>query len=101
MVANEASLLEGAGRLQPGIVVVDLSLSEGDIAGLLGRIAERSPDSKILVLSVHDEPTVTQAAFAAGAHAVVLKRALATDLLPAVDALQAVVTQPTEGKGAP
>lgn len=88
MVANEASLLEGAGRLQPAVIVVDLSLSEGDVIGLLGRIAERSPDSKILVLSVHDEPTVAQAAFAAGAHAVVLKRALATDLLPAVDALQ-------------
>jgi len=101
MVANEASLLEGAGRLKPAVVIVDLSLSEGDLGGLLGRIADRSPDSKIVVLSVHDEPTVEQAALAAGAHAVVLKRALATDLLPAVDALQAVVPQPPEGEGSP
>ena len=101
MVANEASLLEGAGRLKPAVVIVDLSLSEGDLGGLLGRIADRSPDSKIVVLSVHDEPTVAQAALAAGAHAVVLKRALATDLLPAVDALQAVVPQPPEGEGSP
>jgi DNA-binding NarL/FixJ family response regulator len=42
-----------------------------------------------MVLSVHDEPTVAEAALLAGADAVVLKRSLATDLMPAVDALLA------------
>jgi DNA-binding NarL/FixJ family response regulator len=86
MVANEASLLEGAGRLKPAVVVVDLSLAGGDLQALLGRLAERSPASRVVVVSVHDEPTVAEAALAAGAHAVVLKRSLATDLLPAVEA---------------
>jgi two-component system secretion response regulator SsrB len=89
MVADEASLLQGAGRLKPAIVVVDLSLSAGDMCGLIDRITGRSPDSKVLVLSVHDQPAVADAALAAGANAVVLKRALATDLLPAIDALLA------------
>ena len=89
MVADEASLVEGAGRLKPTIVVLELSLSAGDLGGLLGRIAERSPGSKVLMLTVHDEPTVADAALAAGANAVVLKRSLATDLMPAVDALLA------------
>jgi DNA-binding NarL/FixJ family response regulator len=89
MVANEASLLEGAGRLRPAVVVVDLSLSGGDLRGLLARVGERSPGSKVLMLSVHDEPTVAEAALIAGADGVVLKRCLATDLLPALDALRA------------
>jgi DNA-binding NarL/FixJ family response regulator len=89
MVANEASLVEGVGRLKPAIVVLDLSLAAGDLRGLLTRITERSPGSKVLMLTVHDEATVTKAALAAGAEAVVLKSKLATDLLLAVDALRA------------
>jgi len=88
MVADEASLLEGAGRLNPAIVVLDLSLAGGDLRGLLARVTERSPASKVLMLTVHDEATVAKAALAAGAEAVVLKSRLATDLLPAVDALR-------------
>ena len=89
MVANEASLLEGAERLQPPVVVLDLSLSAGNLRSLLGRIGTRAPNAKVLLLSVHDEPTVAESALAAGADAVVLKRCLATDLLPAVDAVLA------------
>jgi DNA-binding NarL/FixJ family response regulator len=89
MVADTASLLQGAGRLSPVVMVLDLSLSGGDLRGLLAGLCERSPDSKILMLSVHDEPTVAEAALSAGADAVVLKRSLATDLIPALDALLA------------
>ena len=89
MVANEASLLEGAGQLHPAIVVVDLSLAAGDLRSLLTRVTERAPGSKVLMLTVHDETTVAKAALAAGAQGVVLKSRLATDLLAAVDALRA------------
>ena len=89
MVANEASLLEGAERLRPAVVVIDLSLSGGDLAAFLARVSERAPGSKLLLLSVHDEVTVAEAALEAGADAVVLKRNLATDLMPAVDVLLA------------
>ena len=89
MVADEASLIAGAGRLKPAVVVLDLSLSAGDLPGLVGRIGARAPDAKVLLLSVHDERTVAESALAAGADAVVLKRSLATDLMPAVDALLA------------
>ena len=89
MVANQASLVEGVGRLKPAVVVLDLSLAGGDLPGLLGRIAELAPGSKVLMLTVHDEATVAQAALTAGAEGVVLKSKLATDLLPAVDALRA------------
>jgi DNA-binding NarL/FixJ family response regulator len=89
MVATEASLLDGADRLNPAAVVVDLSLSAGDLGGLLERVIARAPGAKVLLLSVHDERSVAEASLAAGAHAVVLKRCLATDLMPAVDAVLA------------
>jgi two-component system secretion response regulator SsrB len=89
MVADQDSLMEGAQRLAPALVVVDVSLAQGDIADLLHSIRDRAPGAKVLVLSVHDEPTVVEAALAAGADGLVLKRAIATDLLPAVDALLA------------
>ena len=89
MVADQISLMEGAARLRPALVVVDLSLADGDIAAMLDALHRRAPAAKILLLSVHDEPSVTSTTLAAGADGVVLTRAIATDLLPAVDALLA------------
>lgn len=89
MVADQSSLIEGAQRLLPELIVVDVSLARGDIRQLLQAIREQAPDAKVLLLSVHDEPAVAKAAFAAGADGLVLKRAIANDLLPAVDALLA------------
>ena len=76
MVADEASLLEGVGRLHPPMVLVDLSLSNRDLSGLLGRVDARAPGTKVLLLSVHDERTVAATALKAGASAFVLKRDL-------------------------
>ena len=87
MVATEASLLEGAKRLKAEVAVVDLSLSDGDLPGLVARIRQRAPGTRVLLLSVHDERSVAEGAIAAGADAMVLKRCLITDLLPAVDAV--------------
>jgi DNA-binding NarL/FixJ family response regulator len=89
MVADVASLEEGAERIQPMVIVVDLALAGGDLPSLLKTLRERAPATKVLLLSVHDEPTVAATAFAAGADGLVVKRAIATDLLPAVDAVLA------------
>jgi len=85
MVADEVSLLEGAGRLRPDVAVVDLSLARGSGLQWLRAIRQRCPDLKVIVLSVHDELSVRRAALEAGADAFVLKRAIATDLLAAIE----------------
>jgi len=87
MVADEASLLDGAARLRPDLAVVDLSLARTSGLGWLRELRQRCPDLKVIVLSVHDESSVGRAAMVAGADGFVLKRAIATDLLPAVDAV--------------
>jgi DNA-binding NarL/FixJ family response regulator len=88
MVADETSLLEGAGRLKPDVAVVDLSLARDRSLGWLKALKSRCPRLKVIVLSVHDEPNVRRAALEAGADAFVLKRAIVTDLLPAIDRLR-------------
>jgi two-component system secretion response regulator SsrB len=85
MVADEASLLEGVSRLRPDVAVVDLSLAKDSSLGWLQEVRRRCPELKVIVLSVHDEASVRSAALEAGADAVVLKRAIVTDLLPAVE----------------
>jgi two-component system secretion response regulator SsrB len=87
VVADQASLMEGAARLMPELIVIDVALAEGNLGDLLASIRARAPGTKVLLLSVHDEPAIAAAAVAAGADGLVLKRAIATDLLPAVDAL--------------
>jgi DNA-binding NarL/FixJ family response regulator len=88
MVADTASLLEGAGRLLPDMAIVDLSLARDGDLDWLAAVRQRCPGLKVIVLSVHDEQSVRRAAMEAGADAFVLKRAIATDLLPAIDRLR-------------
>ena len=88
MVADEASLLEAAVRLRPEVAVIDLSLARGCGLDWLRELRRRCPDLKVIVVSVHDEQSVRAAAMEAGADAFVLKRAIATDLLAAVDSLR-------------
>ncbi|MEE8538998.1 MAG: response regulator [Woeseiaceae bacterium] len=48
------------------------------------RLKNHHPELKVIILSVHDEPTIVKAALAARALGFVLKRSVATDLIPAV-----------------
>ena len=85
MVADEASLVDAAGRLRPDVVIVDLSLAQDRGLGWLRALRERCPGLKVVVISVHDEASVRLAAMNAGADGFVLKRDIATDLLAAVE----------------
>ncbi len=85
MVADEASFIEGSARLQPDVAVVDLALARDSGLDWMHTARQRCPGLKLIVLSVHDEASVRRAAMAAGADAFVVKRAIATDLLAAVE----------------
>jgi two-component system secretion response regulator SsrB len=88
MVADKASLLDGAARLKPDVAVVDLSLARDRNLGWLQALRQSCPELKVIALSVHDEKSVREAALQAGADAFVLKRAIATDLLRTVNTLR-------------
>jgi two-component system secretion response regulator SsrB len=86
MVADELSLFEAIERMKADLAVVDLSLTRGNGLKLISQLRLRFPDVKLIAISVHDEPSVGRAALQAGADNFVVKRAIATDLIPAVDA---------------
>lgn len=89
MVADRASLLEGTRRLQPVLVLLDLSLAEGRLGPLLDELHGQAPASRMLVISDYDDAGVDRSALAAGADGVVHKATLAADLSPAIDAVLA------------
>jgi DNA-binding NarL/FixJ family response regulator len=86
LVTDKASLIEGAARLQPTVIVMDLSYAAGNLPDLVRELRHNAPAARLLLLSVHDEPTIISSAIAAGADGLVLKRAIASDLMPAIDA---------------
>lgn len=89
MVADEKSLFESAKRLPANLVVLDASLAGEGGFSMLRRLHETVPALKLIVISAHDQHSVGQSALDAGADGFVLQWAIATDLLPAVDAVRA------------
>ncbi len=87
IVADAVSLKEGARRLSPALVVLDISLLGDDFPDLLKEVHDLSPESRLIVLSVHDQASVARQVLAKGANSVVLKRSIGNDLLAAVSAV--------------
>jgi len=87
MVADEVSLLESLSRLNVALAVVDLAVTRGEGGQMVRRLRGQFPNLKLIITSVHDEPSVVDLALKAGADAFVLKRTIGIDLLRAVDAV--------------
>jgi two-component system secretion response regulator SsrB len=86
MVGDEPSMFEATARMQAELAVVDLSLPGGNGTRLVRRMRDRFPELALVVISVHAVPGVARAVLEAGADRFVPKSAIATDLVPAVDA---------------
>ncbi|MGD0887377.1 MAG: response regulator transcription factor [Thermodesulfovibrionales bacterium] len=87
MVADEASLIEGAEKLEPDITVADLSLPVRKEINIVRRLKKAFPQIRLIILSVHDEWTAVRECLEAGAAGFVLKRTAVTDLVPAIEAV--------------
>jgi DNA-binding NarL/FixJ family response regulator len=87
IVSDEMSLLETVGRMDPDLVVVDLSLPVTGTVNVVRSLFGQYAGLRVIVLSVHDEHAAVAQALGAGAAGFVLKRTIAVDLTPAVDAV--------------
>jgi DNA-binding NarL/FixJ family response regulator len=85
MVADERSLIDALTAFKPDLVVVDLSLPRKGEADVARSLLKRDAALRIIVLSVHDEPSVVGQLLSAGVAGFVLKRAAATYLVPAIE----------------
>jgi DNA-binding NarL/FixJ family response regulator len=85
MVADERSLIDAVNRIAPDLAVVDLSMPVAEGTNIARQLKRRYPTLPVIVLSVHDEPTVADELTAAGMAGFVLTRTAATDLIPAIE----------------
>jgi len=90
-VVGEAEEAETAVRLveehQPDIVVLDLSMPGGGGLKAIDQLREVSPQSRILVLTMHDDYAYMRAAMAAGTAGYVVKTAADRELISAIRTL--------------
>jgi DNA-binding NarL/FixJ family response regulator len=91
-VCGEASTgreaVEEVKRLDPDIVVLDLSMPELNGLDATRRIRRDSPRTQVLVLTMHHSEELAQQVLEAGARGYVLKSDADRDLLTAVESLQ-------------
>ena len=85
IVADGRSLRDGAQRLLPALIVLDISLPGIEFTSLLKEIHDLSPGSRMIALSVYDQASVARRALASGVHGVVLKRCIGSDFLTAIN----------------
>jgi DNA-binding NarL/FixJ family response regulator len=69
---------------KPGVVLIDVTMPGESGIDAIPRLLEASPESKVLVLSMHDDPRYVRDAFAAGATGYVLKEAADAELVAAI-----------------
>jgi len=87
-VVGEASdgheAVTAVGILKPRVVVMDFSLPSMNGAVATRRIRELYPETEVLILSMHAEPTYVRSCLEAGARGYLLKNAMDMELVSAV-----------------
>jgi DNA-binding NarL/FixJ family response regulator len=71
-------------RLDPDILLLDITMPVVNGIQVANYLREAHPRTKILFLSIHEEPEYVSAALSAGARGYVTKRRLASDLARAI-----------------
>lgn len=77
----------GIKETEPDVALMDISMPGGGGLAAIAAVKSVRPKTKILVLTVHDEPGYVRAAADAGAIGYVVKSAVDTELLAAIRAV--------------
>ncbi|WP_170372375.1 response regulator transcription factor [Ruegeria arenilitoris] len=86
-LGNGRDAVDQAARLQPEVILMDLNMP--GLGGLSATelILERLPDTRILILSMHDSPEYISTALSHGAKGYVLKDVPTDEIKQAIDAV--------------
>jgi len=92
-VAGEAGdgveVLQKARELQPDVVLMDLSMPGPPSGDVIRQVLRGCPETRVLVLTMHDDPAYLASAMAAGAAGYVVKKVADSELLSAIRAVHA------------
>lgn len=72
---------------KPDVVLLDLSMPKAGGLTAIKRIREKSVDTRVLVLTMHDDPAYLRSVLKAGGSGYLVKRAADTELLAAIRAV--------------
>lgn len=73
-----------ASGVRVDVVTLDLTMPGKTPSATIGDIVRGFPDTRVVVLTMHDDPSYARMAFAAGAHGYVVKSAADNDLVAAI-----------------
>ncbi|MGA7411240.1 MAG: response regulator transcription factor [Bryobacteraceae bacterium] len=85
--ANGREVLELAEKLKPDVILMDVAMPELNGIEATRRLREVSPRTKVLVLSMHKEAVYVREILKAGARGYILKDAIDTELISAIQAV--------------
>ena len=83
-----AAAVEAAEQDRPDVILLDIELADGDGLGVLAEITSRMPDTRVLIVTMHDESRLVRRAIEAGAAGYVLKGVSRRELLAAIRAVR-------------
>ena len=78
------SLLAAAESLKPDVIIADISMPVLNGFEAARRLKAACRDTRIIFLTVHEEPVVVSEALGIGVDGYVIKRSAALDLIPAI-----------------
>ncbi len=81
---NTAKALERTKALQPQIILLDITLSNSSGLTLLPELLAASPNSRVIMLTMHNDCSYLQEAMEKGAKGFVLKKGIDVDLIYAI-----------------
>jgi DNA-binding NarL/FixJ family response regulator len=84
---NGSDAVKKAVSLRPDIAILDFSMPELNGPGAAAQIAEKVPETGVVVLTMHDSEQVMREVLQSGARGLVLKSDADCDLLEAVEAV--------------
>jgi DNA-binding NarL/FixJ family response regulator len=76
-----------AQRLRPELAILDIGMPELNGVQATARIRKAVPDTRVLILTMHNDGDLVEATVKAGAHGYLLKSDAEQDLIAAVDAV--------------
>jgi len=82
-------VIEEVALLDPDVVVLDITLPGMDGIEVARRLCQSGSRTRVVFLTVHEDPDYVRAAMDAGGSAYVSKSRLATDLIPAIHSVLA------------
>ena len=84
MAGNGEELVDATLRLNPDVILVDISMPVLNGFDAVRRIREGGSDTRIIFLTMHDDATLLSEAFRCGASGYILKQAAGEELVNAI-----------------